>query len=33
MLPPDSRPVIERLYAELREAHAEIASVDRVRTV
>lgn len=33
MLPPDSRAVIERLYAELREAHAEIASVDRVRHV
>jgi uncharacterized protein (TIGR02284 family) len=33
MLPPDSRVVIERLYAELREAHASIAAVDRVRQV
>jgi uncharacterized protein (TIGR02284 family) len=33
MLPPDSREVIERLYGELREAHAAIASVDRVRQV
>jgi uncharacterized protein (TIGR02284 family) len=31
MLPPDSRAVVERLYAELREAHATIASIDRVR--
>ena len=31
MLPPDSRAVVERLYAELRQAHATITSVDRVR--
>jgi uncharacterized protein (TIGR02284 family) len=31
MLPPDSRTVVERLYAELRQAHAAIAAVDRVR--
>jgi uncharacterized protein (TIGR02284 family) len=31
MLPPDSRDVIERLYGELRSAHATIASLDRVR--
>jgi uncharacterized protein (TIGR02284 family) len=31
MLPPDSRDIVERLYAELRQAHATIASVDRVR--
>ena len=33
MLPPDSRDVIERLDAELRQSHAEIASVDRVRHI
>jgi uncharacterized protein (TIGR02284 family) len=33
MLPPDTLGVIERLYAELRQAHAAIASVDRVRHV
>lgn len=33
MLPPDTRDVIERLYAELRQAHAAITSVDRVRHV
>lgn len=31
MLPPDSREVIERLYGELRQAHATIASLDKVR--
>lgn len=31
MLPPDSRDLVERLYAELREAHATIASLDKVR--
>ena len=31
MLPPDTREVIERIYAELRKAHGEIAAVDRVR--
>ena len=33
ILPPDSRPVIEGLYAELRKAHGEIASIDRVHDV
>ena len=33
MLPPDSRDAIERLYAELREAHATITAVDRVRQI
>jgi len=33
MLPPDSRDVIERLYGELRQAHAVLASIDRVRHV
>jgi len=31
MLPPDSLAVVERLYAELRQAHAVIAAIDRVR--
>jgi uncharacterized protein (TIGR02284 family) len=31
MLPPDSRDVVERVYAELTQAHAMIASVDRAR--
>jgi uncharacterized protein (TIGR02284 family) len=31
MLPPDSRDVVERLYAELKQAHATIASVHRAR--
>jgi uncharacterized protein (TIGR02284 family) len=31
MLPPDSREVVERLYTELRQAHATIVSVDRAR--
>ncbi len=33
ILPPDSRAVIEGLYAELRKAHGEIASIDRVHDV
>ena len=33
ILPPDSRAVIEGLYAELRKAHGEIASIDRVHGV
>ena len=33
MLPPDTRVVIERLYAELRQTHASIASFDRVRHI
>jgi uncharacterized protein (TIGR02284 family) len=32
MLPPDSRELVERLYAELRQAHATIASLDKVRS-
>jgi len=31
MLPPDTRDVVERLYAELRQAHATITSLDKVR--
>jgi uncharacterized protein (TIGR02284 family) len=33
MLPPDSRDVVERVFAELTQAHARIASVDRARQV
>jgi len=31
MLPPDSREVVERLYAELRQAHGTIAALDKVK--